>query len=65
MNPVAVSIFIKQNGDKITISSLAADDVISKSIENMLCEQATQAIKYIDSASLCAEKIVEHQKGKK
>jgi hypothetical protein len=54
---IAVSIFIKQNGDKISICSLAADDVISKLIERMLREQSEYVIKYIDASHYCADAI--------
>lgn len=57
MSDIAVSIFISQNADQISIKSLAADDVISKSVERMLCEQAAHVLKYIDAAVVCAEAI--------
>ena len=59
---IAVSIFIKQNGNRITISSLAADGIVSKSIEKMLCEQAEHVIKYVDAGHECADIIAQQQK---
>jgi hypothetical protein len=54
---IAVSVFIKQDGDKVSIASLAADDYVSKAIERMLCEQAEHVIKFVDAAHHCASQI--------
>lgn len=57
MPEIAVSIFITQTGDKVSVKSLSADDVISKSIERMLCEQVTHVVGFIDATFVCADEI--------
>jgi hypothetical protein len=54
---IAVSIFVKQDGDKVSIASLAADDPVSKAIERMLCEQATHVVQFVEATQHCAEQI--------
>lgn len=57
MSGIAVSIFISQIGDKVSIKSLSADDNISKAVERMLCEQAANVIKFTSAAFECADEI--------
>ena len=57
MPEIAVSIMVTQTGDKVSIKSLAADDIVSKSIERMLCEQARHVIGYLDATLVCADEI--------
>jgi hypothetical protein len=54
---IAVSIFIKQTGGKVSISSISTDSGIAKAIEKMLCEQAENIIKYIDASYVCMEAV--------
>ena len=61
MNAISISIFIKQVGDKVSISSLSTDDVVAKSIERMLCEQAEHVIQFVDASYKCADEIGKHK----
>lgn len=55
---IAVSVFVAENDDgSVSVRSLAADNVISKAMERMLAEQATNLIKYMRSAVVAAESI--------
>jgi hypothetical protein len=57
MTEIAISIFITQTGDKVSVKSLSADDWMSKAIERMLCEQATHVIGFLDATFVCADEI--------
>ena len=61
MSGIAVSIFIKQVGDKVSISSLSTDDVVAKSIERMLFEQAEHVIKFVSASYECVDELVKHK----
>ena len=61
MSAIAVSIFIKQVGDKVSISSLSTNDVVARSIERMLCEQAEHVIQFVSASYVCVDELVKHK----
>lgn len=60
MNKIAVSILVSQMDDgTVRISSLAADDAISKAIERMQCEQVELLLRYLKSATDAHDAVTE------